>query len=72
MSFLVRSSIKVFNSIERLFCSLFILCPFFFCFFGNLFSGDEMFSDSYPMKLVDDLYYEVEGKVLIFDGALTV
>jgi hypothetical protein len=27
-----------------------------------LFLGDEIFSDSYKIKLVDDLYYEVEGK----------
>ena len=27
-------------------------------------SGDELFSDSYPIKLVDDLYYEVEGKTI--------
>lgn len=26
--------------------------------------GDELFSDSYPIKLVDDLYYEVEGKLI--------
>lgn len=25
--------------------------------------GDELFSDAYPLKLVNDLYYEVEGKV---------
>ncbi|XP_046854296.1 translationally-controlled tumor protein homolog [Xenia sp. Carnegie-2017] len=27
-------------------------------------SGDELFSDSFPMKLIDDLYYEVEGKTV--------
>ena len=26
-------------------------------------SGDELFSDTYPMKLVDDCLYEVYGKV---------
>jgi hypothetical protein len=26
------------------------------------FKGDELFSDSYPIKNVDDLYYEVDGK----------
>ncbi len=26
--------------------------------------GDELFSDAYPMKLVDDLYYEVDGKTI--------
>ncbi|MCG8621761.1 MAG: translationally-controlled tumor protein [Proteobacteria bacterium] len=25
--------------------------------------GDELFSDTYPMKVVDDVFYEVEGKV---------
>ncbi|UJR33984.1 hypothetical protein I4U23_021399 [Adineta vaga] len=30
--------------------------------FLDIFTGDELFSDSYPMKLVDDVYYEVEGK----------
>ncbi len=29
----------------------------------DVFTGDELCSDSYPMKDVDDLYYEVEGKV---------
>lgn len=27
------------------------------------FPGDEMFSDSYKMKLIDDVLYEVYGKV---------
>ena len=27
------------------------------------FAGDEMFSDSYPTKLVDGVMYEVTGKV---------
>lgn len=30
--------------------------------YKDIISGDELFSDSYPIKLVDDLYYEVEGK----------
>ena len=25
--------------------------------------GDELFSDTYPMKVVHDLIYEVQGKV---------
>lgn len=29
----------------------------------DIFTGDELSSDSYPMKLVDDVYYEFEGKV---------
>lgn len=28
-----------------------------------LVAGDELFSDTYPMKLVDDCIYEVYGKV---------
>jgi len=31
--------------------------------FFDIFTGDELCSDSYPMKTVDDVYYEVEGKV---------
>jgi hypothetical protein len=30
--------------------------------YKDIISGDELFSDSYPIKLVNDLYYEVEGK----------
>jgi hypothetical protein len=29
-----------------------------------LFKDDELFSDSYPIKLVDDMVYEVEGKTI--------
>jgi len=32
--------------------------------YKDVISGDELFSDSYPIKLVDELYYEVEGKVI--------
>jgi len=32
--------------------------------YKDILSGDELFSDSYPIKLVDELYYEVEGKVI--------
>lgn len=31
--------------------------------FLDVFTGDELCSDAYPIKVVDDLYYEVEGKV---------
>lgn len=41
-----------------------------------IFTGDEMFSDSFKMKLVDEVVYEVFGKLvqrkeggLILDGA---
>ena len=27
--------------------------------------GDELFSDSFPIKLIDNVYYEVEGKVSV-------
>ena len=26
-------------------------------------AGDELFSDTFPIKLIDDMYYEVDGKV---------
>lgn len=29
-----------------------------------MFSGDEMFSDTYKMKLVDEVIYEVTGKLV--------
>jgi Translationally controlled tumour protein len=35
--------------------------PFFFSVF--LFTGDEMFSDTYKIKLVSDVLYEVYGKL---------
>ncbi|XP_065840619.1 uncharacterized protein [Oscarella lobularis] len=31
--------------------------------FKDIISGDEIFSDSFPYKLVDDIYYEIEGKM---------
>jgi hypothetical protein len=31
--------------------------------FFDVFTEDELGSDSYPLKVVDDLYYEIEGKV---------
>jgi len=30
--------------------------------FTDVFTNDELLSDSYPMKIVDDIYWEVEGK----------
>merc|ERR1712233_75592 len=30
--------------------------------FKDVFSGDELFSDTYPIKLVEDVLYEVTGK----------
>ncbi|RZF32154.1 hypothetical protein LSTR_LSTR004017 [Laodelphax striatellus] len=32
--------------------------------FKDLFTGDEMFSDTYKMKLIDDVVYEVYGKLV--------
>ncbi|KAM0733335.1 Translationally-controlled tumor protein-like protein [Formica fusca] len=32
--------------------------------YKDLFTGDEMFSDTYKMKLVDDVLYEVYGKLI--------
>jgi hypothetical protein len=34
--------------------------------FFDVFTDDELFNDSYPMKVVDNLCYEVEGKVRRF------
>jgi len=33
--------------------------------FIDVFTGDELCSDSYTMKVVDDVYYEVEGKNIV-------
>lgn len=46
--------------------------------FIDVFSGEELCSDAYPIKLVDDIYYEVEGKVwkrkipMKFDFSLSI
>lgn len=44
--------------------------------FKDIFTGDEMFSDTYKMKLVDNVIYEVYGKLvtrkageILLDGA---
>lgn len=29
-------------------------------------TGDELFSDSYKIRIIDDIFYEVEGKVSYF------
>ena len=34
--------------------------------FKDVFSGDELFSDPYPIKLVDGVMWEVQGKVIKF------
>merc|ERR1711892_98181 len=33
--------------------------------YKDVFTGDELFSDTYPMKLVDDCMYEVYGKHIV-------
>ena len=32
--------------------------------YKDLLTGDELFSDSFPIKLIDNVYYEVEGKIV--------
>lgn len=32
--------------------------------YKDIFTGDEMFSDTYKMKLIDDVLYEVTGKLV--------
>lgn len=32
--------------------------------YKDIFTGDEMFSDSFKMKLIDDVLYEVTGKLI--------
>merc|ERR1712127_8636 len=36
--------------------------------YKDVLGGDELFSDSYPIKLVDDIIYEVEGKTIKESG----
>ncbi|XP_011695394.1 PREDICTED: translationally-controlled tumor protein homolog [Wasmannia auropunctata] len=36
--------------------------------YKDIFTGDEMFSDTYKMKLVDDVIYEVYGKLVTRKG----
>jgi len=33
--------------------------------YRDIFSGDELFADAYPMKEVDDVVYEVESKQIV-------
>ena len=32
----------------------------------TIHAGDELFSDTYKMKLIGDVVYEVEGKVIFY------
>ncbi|XP_003382650.1 PREDICTED: translationally-controlled tumor protein homolog [Amphimedon queenslandica] len=36
--------------------------------YKDLFTGAELFSDTYKMKVVDDIFYEVEGKMTTESG----
>ena len=36
--------------------------------YKDIVSGDELFTDSYKMQLIDDLIYEVEGKTVSVSG----
>merc|ERR1712063_86832 len=46
-------------------CSSFIyIHPSKMIIYKDIFTGDEMFSDSYPIKLVDGVMYEVTGKYI--------
>jgi len=38
--------------------------------YKDLISGDELFTDAYPLKLVDDCMYEVEGKLTTMKGGI--
>lgn len=60
----------VFFLISREYIAACLFEIFLFCksspimkIYFDVFTGDELGSDSYPTKVVDDLYYEVEGKV---------
>nr|XP_044250695.1 translationally-controlled tumor protein homolog [Drosophila takahashii] len=36
--------------------------------YKDIITGDEMFADTYKMKLVDDVIYEVYGKLITHQG----
>jgi len=38
--------------------------------YKDIITGDELFTDAYPMKLVDDCMYEVEGKLVTLKGGI--
>ncbi|XP_071839088.1 translationally-controlled tumor protein homolog isoform X2 [Apostichopus japonicus] len=42
---------------------LLLLHPTKMLIYKDMLTNEELFSDSYPMKLVDDLYYRVTGKL---------
>jgi len=36
--------------------------------YKDIITGDEMFADTYKMKLIDDVIYEVYGKLITRQG----
>ncbi|MGI4458304.1 translationally-controlled tumor protein, partial [Klebsiella pneumoniae] len=38
--------------------------------YKDIVSGDEMFSDAYKMKVLDDYFYEIEGKITTEKGGI--
>ncbi|XP_078612385.1 translationally-controlled tumor protein homolog [Branchiostoma floridae x Branchiostoma japonicum] len=38
--------------------------------YRDIVTGDEMFSDSYKIKLIDDFFYEIEGKMTTEKGGI--
>jgi len=38
--------------------------------YKDVITNDELFTDAYPMKLVDDCMYEVEGKLVTIKGGI--
>ncbi|KAI3385821.1 hypothetical protein SNEBB_002244 [Seison nebaliae] len=39
--------------------------------FKDIFTGDDVLSDSYKMKLVDNCYYEVDGGMMTVDSGIS-
>lgn len=39
--------------------------------YKDLISGDELCSNSYPMKLIDDVVYEFEGKSIVVENGIS-
>jgi len=38
--------------------------------YEDVFTGNEVFSDAYPCKLIDDFYFEAEGQVITIDNSI--
>ena len=39
--------------------------------YKDLISGDELCSDSYPMKVIDDVVYEFDGKSIVVENGIS-